>query len=91
MNERNMRVRWFEQTEKDLPIENDWLSGEEITRLAGMRFPKMSADWRLGRWTAKRALACYLGMPGPEVLRKIEIRPEPSGAPGEVESAHQCL
>lgn len=77
-----MRVRWFEQTEKDLPIENDWLSGNEITRLAGMRFPKRRSDWRLGRWTAKRALAFYLGMPsGPDVLRKIEIRPEPSGAP----------
>ena len=27
-----------------------------------MRFPKRRADWRLGRWTAKRALSAYLNV-----------------------------
>jgi 4'-phosphopantetheinyl transferase len=40
---------------------------------------KRRADWRLGRWTAKRAAAAYLNTSGH--LREIEVRPEASGAP----------
>ena len=44
--------------------------------------PKRRADWRLGRWTAKRALSVYLDVPAhPHVFRKMEIRAAPSGAP----------
>jgi 4'-phosphopantetheinyl transferase len=47
-----------------------------------MRFAKRRADWRLGRWTAKRAAAAYLNLLGdPSGLRRLEIRPAPSGAP----------
>jgi len=47
-----------------------------------MRFAKRRDSWRLGRWTAKRALASYLNLPAhPLVLRRIEIRSAPSGAP----------
>ena len=77
-----MDVYWLEQTEADMPAENDWLSPSEAVRLNGMRFAKRRADWRLGRWTAKRALATYLNVPGhPQALTEIEIRPAPSGAP----------
>ena len=56
-----------------------------------MRFPKRRADWRLGRWTAKRAVACHLGMPSlPDSFREIEIRPEPSGAPITFVSGERC-
>ena len=51
-----MNVYWLEQTEEDLPAEDDWLNASEMARLSGMRFPKRRVDWRLGRWTAKRAL-----------------------------------
>ena len=48
-----------------------------------MRFAKRRADWRLGRWTAKCAVASFLefaqSMPRP--LPQIEIRPASSGAP----------
>jgi 4'-phosphopantetheinyl transferase len=65
-----------------VPAENDWLSTSEVVRLNGMRFAKRRADWRLGRWTAKRALAVHLNLPGhPQALKGIEIRPAPSGAP----------
>jgi 4'-phosphopantetheinyl transferase len=75
-------VYWLEQTEADLPTENDWLSASEVLRLDGMRFAKRHADWRLGRWTAKRALAAYLNLHShPPDLADIEIRPAPSGAP----------
>jgi 4'-phosphopantetheinyl transferase len=77
-----MDVYWLEQSEADVPAENDWLSPRELLRLSGLRFAKRHDDWRLGRWTAKRALALRLGVPAhPHVLAKIEIRPAPSGAP----------
>src|ERR1039457_4224710 len=84
-----MDVHWLEQTEADLPPENTWLSASEAGRLDGMRFPKRHADWRLGRWTAKRALAAYLNLPShPPDFADIEIRSAPSGAP-EVFIANQ--
>jgi len=77
-----MNVYWLEQTEADVPAENDWLSANEAVCLKGMRFAKRRTDWRLGRWTAKRALSVCLEVPAhPEVFRKMDIRPAPSGAP----------
>ena len=75
-------VYWLEQTEGDTPREDDWLSPGEAVVLNGMRFAKRRADWRLGRWTAKRAVALSLKLPGhSQSLAAIEIRPAPSGAP----------
>ncbi|MFI5107261.1 MAG: 4'-phosphopantetheinyl transferase family protein [Terriglobales bacterium] len=77
-----METHWLEQTEADLPAHDDWLSSDEAVLLSRMRFAKRRADWRLGRWTAKRAAAACLNLPGdPRALREIEIRPAPSGAP----------
>jgi 4'-phosphopantetheinyl transferase len=77
-----MEVKWLEQTEADLPAENDWLSAREAVRLNAMQVPKRRADWRLGRWTAKRALALYLNLPTHgKALAAIEVFPGPSGAP----------
>jgi 4'-phosphopantetheinyl transferase len=77
-----MDVHWLEQTSADLPAEDDWLSANEAIRLNGMRFAKRRADWRLGRWTAKRAVSIYLNLPAdPRSLARIEIRPASSGAP----------
>jgi 4'-phosphopantetheinyl transferase len=82
-------VYWLEQTEADVPVDDDWLSTSEAVRLNGMRFAKRRTEWRLGRWTAKRALAISLNMPGHrEALAGIEIRPADSGAP-EVFFANQ--
>jgi 4'-phosphopantetheinyl transferase len=77
-----MDVYWLEQSEEDLPEENNWLCPSEISFLDSLRFAKRRADWRLGRWTAKRALAAYLSLPSSSsTLAKIEVRPAPSGAP----------
>jgi 4'-phosphopantetheinyl transferase len=77
-----MDAYWLEQTEADVPAENQWLSPKERMRLAEFRFAKRRTDWRLGRWTAKRALSSYLNLPGdPRSLEEIEIRTAPSGAP----------
>ena len=77
-----MQVYWLERTESDLPPANDWLSTAETICLAGLRFAKRRDDWRLGRWTAKQAVASYLNLPDNcSDLARIEIRPAASGAP----------
>jgi 4'-phosphopantetheinyl transferase len=73
---------WLEQTEADVPASNDWLSESEVDRLDHMRFAKRRRDWRLGRWTAKLAVAVYRNLSGESPsLRDVEIRPMSSGAP----------
>ena len=82
-----MHVYWLEQTEADVPPVhvpqgNDWLSAEEAVHFNTLRFAKRAADWRLGRWTSKRAVASFLNLPGhSQALADIEIWPAPSGAP----------
>jgi 4'-phosphopantetheinyl transferase len=77
-----MNVYWLEQTEADVPAENDWLSANEAACLEGKRFAKRRSDWRLGRWTAKQALSICLDVPAhPQIFRKLDIRPATSGAP----------
>src|SRR5271167_4895888 len=77
-----MDVFWLEQSEADIPASDDWLSASERASLNAMRFPKRRADWRLGRWTAKRALSAYLNLPGDhQAFANIEVRPAASGAP----------
>ena len=84
-----MDIYWLEQNEADVPPENSWLGANEAVCLNRLRFAKRRTDWRLGRWTAKRALAGWLNLPGDyQGLAEIEIRPAPSGAP-EVFLANQ--
>jgi 4'-phosphopantetheinyl transferase len=84
-----MEIYWLEQLIADVPLDDEWLSGGEQLVLAGLKIPKRRADWRLGRWTAKRAVAAYLEpTSGPKQLVAIEIRPAVTGAP-EVFLDHQ--
>jgi 4'-phosphopantetheinyl transferase len=73
---------WLEQAEGDVPAGDQWLSAGERSHLRSLRFVKRRRDWRLGRWTAKRALASCLALKGDRhSLEDIEIRALPSGAP----------
>ena len=54
---------WLQQSEEDVSTCDDWLSGDEAIVLRGLRFAKRRSDWRLGRWTAKCAVAAYLKLP----------------------------
>jgi 4'-phosphopantetheinyl transferase len=75
-------VYWLEQTEADLPSSADWLSASEAACADGLRFAKRRADWLLGRWTAKQAVAAYGKVRAtPRKLAGIEIRAAASGAP----------
>jgi 4'-phosphopantetheinyl transferase len=77
-----VNIYWLEQTEPDVPATNQWLCANEISRLSAMRIPKRRADWRLGRWTAKHAVAACLNLPADlPALADIEIRAAISGAP----------
>jgi len=78
----SMNAYWLEQSDADVPAENHWLSAGEILSLGRMRYPKRRNDWRLGRWTAKRALAACLNLPRDLLaLANVEIRAAASGAP----------
>jgi len=85
-----MDVYWLEQSGTDVPATDEWLSQREACVLQELHFPKRRSDWRLGRWTAKNAVALSLDMPArAEALAGIEVRPAASGAP-EVFLANQA-
>jgi 4'-phosphopantetheinyl transferase len=75
-------VYWREQSESGIPAGDDWLTPRERERASGLRCEKRRRDWRLGRWTAKTALAVYWRLPSDcHTLAGLEIRPAASGAP----------
>ena len=77
-----MDVYWVEQSEVDVPESDEWLGPSELRRLDNLRFPKRHLEWRLGRWTAKCAVAVVQDLPLlPDSLANLEIRAAPSGAP----------
>jgi 4'-phosphopantetheinyl transferase len=51
------------QSDADVPPDDDWLTGDERVVLETLRFAKRRAEWRLGRWTAKRAVSDFLHVP----------------------------
>jgi 4'-phosphopantetheinyl transferase len=77
-----MDLYWFEQSLANVPQGEAWLSAREADLSRNLRFPKRRADWLLGRWTAKNAVAVFLDIPAePLALSDIEIRSALSGAP----------
>ena len=77
-----MDVYWTARREEDVPECNDWLGPREKTHLRTLNFLKRRIEWRLGRWTAKCALAALYHLPpDADLLARIEICPNPSGAP----------
>jgi 4'-phosphopantetheinyl transferase len=77
-----LSVRWLSQGMADAPRHDDWLTPIERSWLERMRFPKRRSEFRLGRWTAKRAIALVLGRrDDPSGLRALEIGRAPDGAP----------
>lgn len=77
-----MSPGWLSQGLADAPAGDGWLSPREAAWVARMRFPKRRSEFRLGRWTAKNALALHLGRDrSEEELRRIEIDRAPDGAP----------
>jgi 4'-phosphopantetheinyl transferase len=68
------------QTSAQVPANDRWLSEDEKKIAAGFRVQKRRADWRLGRWTAKRVICSYRAQED-IVLSSLEIRAAGDGAP----------
>lgn len=69
--------RWLLQSAADVPAGDDWLTAVERARLAQLRVAKRRADWRLGRWTAKRAVSAALDV----AADRVAIIAAAGGAP----------
>lgn len=72
-------LHWLEQQPSDVPPGHDWLSPRELAVLSDMRFTRRRSSWRLGRWTAKRAIVSRLG--GVLSPADVEIVAASDGAP----------
>ena len=71
-------IVWLLADSAEVPPDDVWLAPAERAALEGLaQRPKRRADWRLGRWVAKRAMGMLLGSPPAD----IEIRTRPDGAP----------
>jgi 4'-phosphopantetheinyl transferase len=68
---------WLTSSLADVPAGDAWLSSRERAVLARLRVEKRREDWRLGRWTAKLAVAARLGVDPVQ----IEILAAGDGAP----------
>jgi 4'-phosphopantetheinyl transferase len=68
---------WLTRSLADVPADDGWLGPGEEEVLAGLTFEKRRADWRLGRYTAKAAVAAWLGVSP----ARVEIVAAPDGAP----------
>jgi 4'-phosphopantetheinyl transferase len=76
------RIYWLEQSLSEMATDKEWLTDEETSCAESLRFPKRRADWLLGRWTAKRAVACLLNLPEDSLsLACIRLQAGPDGAP----------
>jgi 4'-phosphopantetheinyl transferase len=71
------RCGWLLESLRDVPDTDDWLTTGERVRLAQLRVAKRRADWRLGRWVAKRAVGAALGCDP----ARIAVIATESGAP----------
>jgi 4'-phosphopantetheinyl transferase len=79
----------------ELPTSDGWLTEKEGEVYRGLRIPRRAADWRLGRWVAKGAVAAALRR-DPADPRGIEVLASSGGAPvarlvGKGAEAHVAL
>jgi 4'-phosphopantetheinyl transferase len=68
---------WLSRSAADVPAGDGWLGPRERAALAALTVARRRADWRLGRWTAKAAVAALLGTDA----ERVEVVAAPDGAP----------
>ncbi len=68
---------WLTCELSDVPPGDEWLSARELQALSALTVPKRRAEWRLGRWAAKAAVAARLGAG----IDPIEVLAEEDGSP----------
>ena len=75
-------VLWHAAGMAEVPADDGWLSEWEAERVARMAYEKRRTEFRLGRWTAKQALADLGRIPlDGRSLARLEVRADPDGAP----------
>jgi 4'-phosphopantetheinyl transferase len=80
--DRTAQPRYLAVGMADVPDHDDWLATPEAERLQSFAYTKRREEARLGRWTAKQALAHALGRDrDPATLRELVIRNAADGAP----------
>lgn len=73
---------FLEATAAELPAVDHWLGAAERAQFARLPAPPRRADWLLGRWAAKRALATRLRLePSPWTWQRLEVLPDADGRP----------
>ncbi len=73
---------WHSAGMGDVAPGDTWVDDPLRARLATMRYTKRREEARLGRWTAKTAIAGALDLePTPDTLRRIVVRNAADGAP----------
>jgi len=68
---------WLVRDAAAVPAGDDWLGPREREVLTGLTVAPRRADWRLGRWTAKAAVAAWTGRPPAD----LEVVAAADGAP----------
>jgi 4'-phosphopantetheinyl transferase len=68
---------WLTRELGEVPPDDEWLSEREREVLATLGLPKRRADWRLGRWAAKSAVAAWRK----GEIGVIEVAAEKDGSP----------
>ena len=61
---------WLTRVLGDVPAHDRWLSEREHQILSTLRVAKRRADWRLGRWAGKAAVAAWQGV-APDVVEVV--------------------
>lgn len=73
---------WFSAGLAQVAVDDAWLDPVLADRLSRMRYTKRLVEARLGRWTAKQALAQALGLPADlRSLADVVVLNAPDGAP----------
>ena len=68
--------------EREVPESGAWLTPDESTVAAGMRFSKRRSEYLLRRWVCKQAVAAAIGLPTDAAsLGGIQVLNHPTGAP----------
>jgi 4'-phosphopantetheinyl transferase len=84
-----MSAAWLSQGMADVPLEDGWLSSRESAWVERMRFEKRRSEFRMGRWTAKNAIALFMDRPRTtEALHAVEIDRALGGAPAPLVDGH---
>jgi 4'-phosphopantetheinyl transferase len=76
-------IRYLLADASEVPEGAAWLAPLEADFQQRLHIPQRRADWRLGRWAAKQAVAAWLDAwhEKPIAPERIAIRPAPDGAP----------